>query len=207
MKIFCNGQYSVMSHILSIYPRYRDYLGFLNTPKAALSFDTLARYGLPVAVDNSAFTEFNPRKYRSLLTRIEMDIEWITVPDIVADAGGTLQLFESWYPVLEKFPVAFVGQDGCEDLPVHWDAIACFFVGGSTEWKLSGAARDMIAEAQKHGKLTHMGRVNSDKRMRYAFGLGVDSVDGTGFSRFSKKHLLRGLSVLDGLHRQLTFEV
>jgi len=47
------------------------------------------------------------------------------------------------------------------------------------EWKLSPAARDLIIEAKRRGKWVHMGRVNSEKRFRYAAALGCDSVDGT----------------------------
>ena len=48
-----------------------------------------------------------------------------------------------------------------------------------------------------------MGRVNSEKRLRYAFENGFDSVDGTGFTRYAKHYLMDGLNYLMGLHQQI----
>lgn len=53
------------------------------------------------------------------------------------------------------------------------------FVGGSTAWKLGGAARSIIRQAKALGKHVHMGRVNSERRYRYALAIGCDSCDGT----------------------------
>ena len=52
-----------------------------------------------------------------------------------------------------------------------------------------------------------MGRVNTEKRWRYAFELGVDSVDGTKLARFNKTYLESTLHFIDGLHRQTYLEV
>ncbi len=60
-----------------------------------------------------------------------------------------------------------------------WDDFDALFVGGSTEWKLSGSARELVREARARGKSTHMGRVNSLRRLRYAESIGCDSADGT----------------------------
>lgn len=104
-----------------------------------------------------------------------------TAPDVVGDAVATL---ERSLPLLHRvrelgFPVALVAQDGLEDLPVPWDEFDVLFIGGTTEWKLGAGVRYLVAEAKRHDKWVHMGRVNSAKRMRYAQGIGCDSVDGT----------------------------
>jgi hypothetical protein len=75
--------------------------------------------------------------------------------------------------------VAGAAQDGIEDTEIDWAAFDCLFVGGSTGWKLSRAAADVAREARAQGLWTHMGRVNSKKRLRYANMAGIDSVDGT----------------------------
>jgi hypothetical protein len=44
---------------------------------------------------------------------------FITVPDVVADAGQTARLFERWAPAVLRhgLPAALVAQDGLEELP------------------------------------------------------------------------------------------
>jgi hypothetical protein len=104
-----------------------------------------------------------------------------TAPDVVGDAKATLKRSAPFMPVIRAlgFPVALVGQDGLEDLPVPWDEFDVFFIGGSTEWKLSPAAAGLASEARARGKKVHMGRVNSRKRLRYADAIECDSADGT----------------------------
>lgn len=108
-----------------------------------------------------------------------------TAPDVVGDAVGTLRRSLPWMRAVRAlgYPVAFVAQDGLEDLPppwsVPWPEFDVFFIGGSTEWKLGPAARGLVREARARGKRIHMGRVNSLRRFRYAEAIGCDSVDGT----------------------------
>jgi len=75
--------------------------------------------------------------------------------------------------------VALVAQDGLESLPVPWEDFDALFIGGSTAWKLSEAARELCQEAKRRGKWVHMGRVNSLRRMQVAEAFGCDSADGT----------------------------
>jgi hypothetical protein len=72
-----------------------------------------------------------------------------------------------------------VAQDGLESLPVPWGDFDALFIGGTTGWKLGPHAREIAAEAKRRGKWVHMGRVNSERRCRYAAAIGCDSVDGT----------------------------
>lgn len=104
-----------------------------------------------------------------------------TAPDVVGDAAATA---ERSGPLLAPiralgFPVAYVLQDGQEDVPVPWDRIDAVFVGGSTEFKLGPIAAELCREAKRRGLWVHMGRVNSFKRLRYAASVSCDSADGT----------------------------
>lgn len=207
MKILVNGGLKPYANILSAYPHYQKYLGWLQTPRSGYSYKTLSDFPvrLPIFADNSAFLGLDAALYKRFIKRIPSPsmIRWVTAPDKVGDALSTLNLFYDWLPCIQHLNLAFVGQDGVEGLDLPWDRFVCLFIGGTTDWKLSAAAQDLLREAKRRGKWLHIGRVNSQKRLRYAFDLGVDSVDGTGYSRYSKKHLKPALDFLDGLHNQL----
>lgn len=117
-------------------------------------------------------------------------------PDVVGDAAATLTRSEPWFDRIRAlgYPVAFVAQDGQEDLPVPWDRFDVLFVGGTDEFKLGPAARRLVAEAKARGLWVHMGRVNSEKRWAYADAIGCDSVDGTYLTRGPAKNLPRLLT-------------
>ena len=66
-----------------------------------------------------------------------------------------------------------------------WDAVDAVFIGGSTNWKCSIAAVQIIQAAQLLGKHVHVGRVNGPERWEHFDKLGVDSADGTGIARYS----------------------
>jgi len=102
-------------------------------------------------------------------------------PDVVGDAAATLPRSLPWLPKIRAlgYPAAFVAQDGQEHLNVPWDAFDVLFIGGTTAWKLGAAARLLVARAKWQGKKVHMGRVNSERRFRYAAAIGCDSADGT----------------------------
>lgn len=83
----------------------------------------------------------------------------------------------------EAFWVAFQ-ENYCH---IHWDLIDALFIGGSTAWKLGPQVRILIQEARRLGKWVHMGRVNGDPRIKYAFYQQCDSVDG-GRIRYAPDH-------------------
>lgn len=146
------------------------------------------------AADNDAFNGgFDPVAYMRMLHKYkthQSTCMWVAAPDVVGVATSTLELFYEWAPVLEEwgYPVALVGQDGMsDDLP--WDMCDAFFIGGSTEWKLGAAARQITRSALDRGKLVHMGRVNSRRRIKYAKSIGCHSVDGTAVARYTATHL------------------
>lgn len=122
---------------------------------------------------------------------------FVVCPDVVADPIGTRTCFEQYAPAIRAlgYPVAFAAQDGQERLswPADFDAV---FIGGSTEWKLSPQADVCIAQVRAMGKWVHVGRVNSQKRIRHFQLVGVDSVDGTGITFAPDREFVR-------LHKQL----
>jgi hypothetical protein len=162
-------------------------LGILLTPGNWNTVASVVETGLPWAIDNGAFSGFDPVAFRELVGRAagQPRLLWVVCPDVVGDARGTLALWGVWEGVLRAagVPVAFVLQDGQEryELP---DA-ACYFIGGSTGWKLSETAADLAAEGKRRGAWVHMGRVNSLRRLSIAHDMGCDSVDGSGYSRFA----------------------
>lgn len=154
---------------------------------------------IPWACDNDAFNGFSEAAFVAMLNRVR-SVEgclWVAVPDVVADAGATLEQFDDWRAEVagRNYPVALVGQDGMTPDDVPWPSIDCLFIGGSTEWKLGPAARQLASEATARGKLVHMGRVNTWRRMRYARAIGCDSFDGTKFARFTDTYLEKALEV------------
>lgn len=140
------------------------------------------------AIDNGAFAGFEAGSFRSLLLREAPRrhlCRWVAVPDVVGSAVRTLEAWDQWAGKLSAWPLAFVAQDGQESLPIPWRSMAAVFIGGTTEWKMSRHAEQIIRCAQIHEKWTHVGRVNTPGRFEHFERLGVDSIDGTGLSRYS----------------------
>jgi len=65
-----------------------------------------------------------------------------------------------------------------------WPELGALFIGGTTAFKLSAQARELVAYAKARGIWTHMGRVNTRGRHREALRWGIDSIDGTGYSKW-----------------------
>lgn len=176
----------------------RPHLGYLLTPDICKPVNVrLAKQSGCWAADNSAFSHFDPASFCGFLGTVARipGCLWVTAPDIWQDSKTTLDRFNRWQPVLAEvgLPVAFVTQDGSEDLDMPWGRMACLFVGGSTAWKLSQASRDLIGEAKRRRKWVHVGRVNSLKRIRWCVECGVDSFDGSGFGMFPAVNVPKGL--------------
>jgi|SRR5581483_1825333 len=164
-------------------------VGQLLTP---LTRFRLQQPGLPWAVDNGAFARFEEKSFLSLLEREEHNKAtclFVTAPDIVGSARRTLEAFERWRSRLATWPVALAIQDGQQDLPIPWEAIAAVFIGGTTEFKLSPQAAHIVKAAKIMGKWAHVGRVNDPARFDYFEKMGADSIDGTGVSRYSHVRL------------------
>lgn len=170
----------------------------------------LVRPGEPFAVDNGAFSDWRPaafeRRLASLLPHRD-DCLFVSVPDVIASrcmtaeedqkdragrnvridaVGNARQTLAIWherkelFPYLSGWPLAFVAQDGAEDLDLPWRSMRALFIGGSTSWKESAAAAQLVRAAKIRGLHVHVGRVNGPRRWRHFESLGADTADGTG---------------------------
>lgn len=174
-------------------------------------FKPRSLHGRAWAADNGCFK--NPDAYR-----VDKYLAWLdtfldddrsrclfaVAPDRVGDPLATLR---ASLPVLPRirdagWPVAYVGQDGAQADTIPWDAFDCWFVGGSTEWKLSEASWALVAEAKARDKWVHVGRVNSLRRLRTCAMHGVNSVDGTYIAFGPDINTARLLGWFDTMERQ-----
>lgn len=171
------------------------HLGMIATPAQGQAVPA----GAPWCADNGCFGKGYPGD--------DAWIEWLesftadersrcafaVAPDVVGDARATLERSSPWLERVRAlgYPVAFVAQDGAEDVHPPWDQFDVLFIGGTTEWKLGQQARDVVNMAHDHGKAVHMGRVNSRMRLQYAVNIGCDSADGTFITFGPDKNLPR----------------
>lgn len=188
MRILVSGSIRMVRALAADWP---DHLGILLTPANGNSVANVVKTGLSWGIDNGAYSGFDPAAFRRLVKRAvgQPRLLWVVCPDVVANARKTLQLYSEWWYELASagLPVAFVMQDGQEDYELP--EADCYFLGGSTRFKLSVAAADLMQEGQRRGALTHVGRVNSMRRLRMAWERGADSVDGSSYSRFHHRTL------------------
>lgn len=185
-------------HGLTYINDYIDYFGWLYTPRikpTKFSIESIG-YRIPYYADNDAFNGLNEPRYLELLRLLtDMNPVWITAPDKVGNATETNKLFTLWYNSIKQFNIAYVLQDGITINTIPWDYISCVFLGGTTEFKLSQYAYNLLIEGRQRNKLIHVGRVNSIKRIKYFWDV-CDSFDGSGFSRYSKAMLPRYIEFL-----------
>lgn len=173
-----------------------DYLGLLITPLVNIPVKDTKDY--LIAIDNGAFSGFNEKKYFNTLELYkDTNPMFIVLPDVVADHKETLNLYNK-YKYLEKdFKTAFVLQDGLKEKEIPKN-VSALFIGGTTEFKLSSKVEKIVSSAKKQGLWVHIGRVNSQKRIRYSLNIGCDSFDGSGYAKFPYK-LYRDLDYLNSL--------
>lgn len=153
----------------------------------------LTRYRLrdperPWAIDNGGFGELDIPGLFSLLKREERHREkclFVAVPDIVCSASRTIELFEHFAPQMVGWKLAFVCQDGQENLQIPWGRIDAVFIGGSDSWKCSVHVARIIKTAKILGKHVHVGRVNTPDRWIWFEKQGADTGDGTGLARYT----------------------
>lgn len=115
--------------------------------------------------------------------------EAIIAPDIVGGGMESLALSLSWLPRLLTYgPRVYIpvqpGVDPRQLDGVIGDRVAVF-VGGDDAWKEETAAF-WARFAHERGALCHVGRVNTLRRLVICQAAGVDSIDGSGASRFVK---------------------
>lgn len=165
-------------------------LGVLVTPMDGNAFPPPSTVW---AADNAAFSGFDEARFRQFLNKLEKrpDCRWVCAPDVVGDAVETLRLWREWAPRIRErgLTPALVAQDGLTVSGTPWDEVGAIFVGGTTRYKTGEAAAEIVAEANRRGLWTHMGRVNTAPRILFAAAIGCRSVDGSGFSKWSATHL------------------
>ena len=138
------------------------------------------------AADNGCFARphsFDWPRYRRWLEGAQCKVRllWAVVPDVPGDHGATMARWRRFADDvrLAAGRVAFAAQDGATVQSVPWSDTDALFLGGTTSWKLSTDAARLSQAAKERGLWSHMGRVNSLRRMRHAAAVGCDSVDGT----------------------------
>jgi hypothetical protein len=145
------------------------------------------------AADNDAYSDWNEDRYLRMLDAIRQTerrrLLFVTAPDVVADWHQTRDLWDWYVDFTEGLPRAYVIQDGQRPDMMPWEEMAALFVGGSTAYKLSAEAAELVAEAKRRNLWAHMGRVNTRRRIQYAKAIGCDSADGTQASMFTDTHL------------------
>jgi len=130
------------------------------------------------ALDNGCYgDQWRESKWIDTLERYanEPDCLFAVVPDVVCDAAATNERWMRYAAVVKGFGyrAAYVTQNGCTAIPDDADVL---FTGGDDAWKLSVEAQALAAGSDGW---THMGRVNSLRRLRFAAAHDYDSVDGT----------------------------
>lgn len=169
------------------------------------------------AADNGCFTKgdaFSLPAYLAWLEKMKPlagNCLFATAPDVVADAQRTWDRSSPTFELIRErgFGVALVAQDGIEKMDIQWSLFDSFFIGGSTDWKLSSASADVCREAKRRGMWVHMGRVNSLRRLEIAEQFGCDSVDGNFLGFGPDTNLPKLLNWLDCLRNNpmLRFEI
>lgn len=198
-------------------------IGYASRPSTKRNAQVLLRHGwrcllspvaprLPAgfegryALDNGAWTAFQRKEswdegaFVETLGKYGAGADWVVSPDIVEGGAASLALSKAWLSAcLDACRVVLVAvQDGMEAIDVEHllGPRVGLFVGGSTEWKEQSLG--MWGQlAEKSGCWLHVGRVNSQRRIRWCHEVGADSFDGSGAAIFSVK-----VPGLDGARRQ-----
>lgn len=151
-------------------------------------------WGMGYAIDNGAYgcflrgAPFNADRFRRLLSAYGERADWCVVPDIVSAGNESLDFSLEWLPECLSVSrrVLLAVQDGmsAQDILPHVSDRVGIFVGGSTDWKLKTIP--LWGGVAKSARCyLHVGRVNSQRRIRYCAGVGADSFDGTSVTRYS----------------------
>lgn len=154
--------------------------GWITSPRESIARRHLLQR--PWVMDNGVFTGlFDESVWKKTLDKLspyQQTCLFIVTPDVVADSKETEKKWVQYSPLIKDmgYKAGFVAQDGCLSIPDDADAL---FIGGSTHFKLSTAAMNLVHCSIQKGLWIHMGRVNSKRRFHYAESIGCHSVDGT----------------------------
>jgi hypothetical protein len=147
------------------------------------------------ALDNGAWgchqrgADFDGSAFREAMARWGPGADFVVVPDIVGAGLRSLAFSVRWADEVRQTcrrPLYVAVQDGVvpEDVARAIEWFDGVFVGGTTAWKETTMC-DWGRFARERGLPLHVGRVNTDRRLRLAIDAGATSVDGTSPSRFA----------------------
>lgn len=160
--------------------------------------------GFRYAIDNGAWTAFREWQegkrataqpcltaFKRATAQLGRGADFIIVPDIVMGGPTSWAMSRAWLRRLRRdrrlkgVPLLIAVQNGMTpaDIERFLGPRVGIFVGGDTEWKLTTMAM-WVQLAHAHGAICHVGRVNTGRRARLCEIAGVDSIDGSGPSRF-----------------------
>lgn len=132
-----------------------------------------------------------------------------TAPDVRPEvstepARATLERSRPMFEPIRRagYRAALCAQDGLEDLDIPWPEFDALFIGGSNPWRVSGAVERLIAEANRRGLWTHIGRINSLAALRRSQAMGAKSADGTFLKFAPDTNIERMLRWFDAMDRQ-----
>jgi hypothetical protein len=180
-------------------------VGELILPGAGNAPDSLKLVPGMWAMDNGAYSGFDPQSFVGMLERFHgrAGCRFVAAPDVVADAHQTFVQWPFWSRLIRGvgFVPALVAQDGLTVPDVPWSELGALFIGGSTEWKLGPQAKELMGHAQARGLWVHVGRVNSRARI-WHFGRLANSWDGGQYSMFPDRRIPEGLGDADAVSAQ-----
>jgi hypothetical protein len=150
------------------------------------------RKWMPFALDNDAYvafatkTHWNEHKWRKMLQWAKMVGQsplWVLIPDVVANKQKTIENWKTYADETASFgwPLAFAVQDGMIEKDVPSDA-QVIFVGGSDQFKYR-----TLPMWTNNFKRVHVGRVNEVSALQICQRLGVESADGSGWFRDTRR--------------------
>lgn len=151
--------------------------------------------GFPYALDNGAWsayqrgTAFDDAAFVQALQSLGRHAEWVVLPDIVMGGIASLALSLAWEArVLAVAPYALLPVQNGMELHHIAQVLASsprlgLFVGGDTPWKERTMA-SWGALGRALGRIVHVGRVNTARRIHLCAHAGVTSFDGSSVARF-----------------------
>lgn len=163
--------------------------------------------GFPYALDNGAWgahqrgEDFPAEPFTRTVKKLGAGADWVVAPDIVEGGLDSLRVSIGWLSWLRSRckRILIAVQDGMTEKdirPLLSDRVGVF-VGGSTDWKLQ-TLDTWCRLARDCGAWSHVGRVNTARRIRRCLAAGATSFDGTSASRYAVT-----CSKLDSARRQL----
>jgi hypothetical protein len=171
-------------------------MGILYAATASRWLPTKAAKGIPIALDNGAFScwarghGWDELSFLNLIRAViraglAKEVRWIVAPDIVMGGKDSLEKSLHWARYhLDGWPLLLAVQNGMEprDVAPLMKHFAGVFVGGDLEWKWT-TARAWCDFAHERGKLCHIGRAGESEDLWRARQVGADSADSSSFIR------------------------